>query len=134
MEGIPAFSREGEGLGPLSVTATVEVCQPRREGDRWRQLRGQRPATLSSQRGGEEEEVEEGGFHLEQLPTTYTNKRAIMGAQWERRRRGRERPHHGKYVMLGERSSWQVSTVSQTMTYSLFCVCVCHLIHFSRKA
>lgn len=52
MEGIPASSREGEGLGPLSVTATVEVCQPRREGDRWRQLRGQRPATLSSQRGG----------------------------------------------------------------------------------
>lgn len=53
-----------------------------------------------------------------------------MGEQWERRRgsgwgEGRERPHHGKYVMLGERGSWQVSTVSQTITYSLFCVCVC---------
>lgn len=88
----------------------------------------QPPCPRSEEGEEEEEEVEEGGFHLEQLPTTYTNKPAIMGAQWERRRRGmgwgRERPHHGKYVMLGERGSWQVSTVSQTITYSLFCMCV----------
>lgn len=60
---------------------------------------------------------EEGGFHLEQLPTTYTNKLAIMGSQWVGEEGGgREGPHHGKYVMLGEKSS---STVSQTITLLL---------------
>lgn len=95
-EGIPPPSGQPWGKGgrkgvndtwssPSSVMATVEVCQDRREGDRWRQLRGQRPA-------------EKEGFDLEHLPTTYTNKRAIMGARWEEWEE--ERPHHGKYLML----------------------------------
>lgn len=95
-EGIPPPSGQPWGKGgregvndtwssPSSVMATVEVCQDRREGDRWRQLRGQRPA-------------EKEGFDLEHLPTAYTNKRAIMGAQWEEWEE--ERSHHGKYLTL----------------------------------
>lgn len=47
------------------------------------------------------------GFDLEQLPTTYTNKLAILGPQEEKR--------HRKYLTLwvkaGRRGSWRVTTV-----------------------
>lgn len=51
------------------------------------------------------------GFDLEQLPTTYTNKWAIFGAQEEEE----ERSYHGKYLTLwvkaARRGSWGVTTV-----------------------
>lgn len=54
------------------------------------------------------------GFDLEQLPTTYTNKCAIFGAQDEKGEE-EERSHHGKYLALwvraGWRGSWRVTTV-----------------------
>lgn len=40
--------------------------------------------SVSGQEGGwQVAAAEKEGFDLEHLPTTYTNKRAIMGAEWE---------------------------------------------------
>lgn len=89
------------------------MWQPWGEDDRWRQLRGP-PAAAPSQYWGVGGEA----FDLEQLPTTYTNKRAILGSQRGGVWGGGS--HHGKYLTLwgkaSWRGSWQVTTVLQTIT------------------